>query len=144
MPVSGHNISRATKITQVAAYAAAATTARSSTAVDMQGYDAVTFIQAQIDTARVVTVSGSDTAATATDFVAYTTPTVTTTATGQTAVLEVNRPNKRYLKLDVAAGTSSVLGNCIAIRSAARELPVTNENAAADGVKWALAATPTT
>ena len=138
------NLTKNVKITPVGVYRAAATTVVDSDTLDMAGYDAVTFIQTQVDNASVFTVIGSDTAAaTATAMTAFATPTVTTTATSQTVVLEVNRPVYRYLKVHKAEGVSGIIGPCIAIQTKARDVPITNENAAAAGVRVSLANNPT-
>ncbi len=129
-------------ITNPKAAETTATTGSTSAAVDCQGYDAVTFIR-KVGDVRVCTIEVSDTGATATDFTALATPTVTTTATGQTVVLEVIKPVQRFLRLVVGTGTTAVYGECYAIRSGARNLPVSSVSAATDGFKVARAITPT-
>lgn len=131
------------KIVDIDAAESTATTGSTSASVDMQGYDSVVFVR-KLGAARTVTVEACDDATATGSYVALATPTVTTTATGQTAVLEVVRPKQRFLRLVVGTGVTAVYDQAYAILGGVRNLPVDNANAATDGFKVARAVTPTT
>jgi hypothetical protein len=110
------------------------------TVVDMAGFDSVTFIVA------VGAITGAGTAACTvqqgaasnlSDAKALTGATHTfssSTDSNKCAVIEVNRPTDRYVRLSIVRGGSanSVIDSVVAIQSNARSVPVTN-GATVDG-----------
>jgi hypothetical protein len=135
------SLSENTKWTNIKAAESTATTGSTSSAIDMAGFDSVLFVR-KAGAARTFTIEGTDTGATATDFAALTGAAVTTTATGQTAIIEVVKPTQRYLRMVVGAGVTAVYSECFAVQWDARNAPITNALAATDGFKVAKAVTP--
>ncbi len=126
------NFLSSNKVTVLATGAATATTNADSTAIDTAGYDRVTFIRTT-SAVRIFNLSGGTTSTNATTDLAG--AFVTATA-GATVMIEVYRPPYRFISMQVADGTTSVLGDCIAILGIARNKPVTNSGAV-------IVATPT-
>lgn len=136
-------LSENVKFTNIDAAESTATTGSTSASVDMQGYDSVVFIR-KAGAARTFTVEACDDATATGSYVALAQPTVTTTATGVTAILEVVKPTQRFLRLVVGAGVTAVYSEAYALQYGTRNAPVTNASAATDGFSVDIHVTPTT
>lgn len=128
-----HNVSISRSLNAVAA----GTSVQNGTAVDMQGWDGVVFILAVGTlTATAVTAlkgqqgnasDGSDGA----DLLGTSVP-LADTASNKLAVLDIYRPQKRYVRPVVSRGTANaVIDSVIAIRYRGRKAPITLDSTVA-------------
>lgn len=124
MIVSGY-LSDCVKITKVQDHTATGTSAVNSSSVDMLGYDAVLFITSFGTAAagNTVEVSQSSDDSTFVDLAGTNTSSGTS---DEDVYVDVVRPTKRYVRAEVARGTSSTLESIYAIQYKARSLPITN------------------
>lgn len=116
------------KLVQVSAATAAGTTAVSGTAIDMDGFETVTFfctiatanagnyIKVQTDSASGFS-SGTD----------VTGSTVVAGADGDIVAVELTQPVERYVRPQVVRGASTAAGEIWAVLSNPRTLPVDND-----------------
>jgi len=116
-------------VTLVKGYQGAGTSAVNSDGVDMRGYDSVLFIVALGTAAADNTVNaaqGADNSADWTDLEG------TSVASGAKTLLllDIHKPTDRYVRAEVARGTSTTVDSIIAIQYRARELPVSNTTGA--------------
>ncbi len=105
----------------------AGTSAVDSTALDMTGYDGVLFIvklgtAAANNTAKGQEDTGSS-MATVQDLLASKVSS-SAVATLKTLVLDIQRPQKQWVRVEVARGTSTTVDAIVAIQYKARNLPV--------------------
>lgn len=124
MEVSGY-LSDNIKVT-VDAPTAAGTTAIDSTAIDMTGFDGVLFI------VKLGTAAANNTAKaqedTVTGFGTVQDLAGSLTAAGVTnkvLMIDLERPVKQWVRVEVARGTSTTIDSIIAIQYKARSLPIT-------------------
>lgn len=118
------NLSKRTKLTLVQAQATAATSTVETSSVDMEGWDGVIFFGkvATKATNNIATVEQSEDDA---SFAALAVATVTPTVNGNSFLIDVFRPLERYLRVSVARGTSTALGDIYALQYTARKMPPT-------------------
>lgn len=138
---------KAAKITVAGLSATANTTTLAGSVIDMQGYDAVTFM-------RHFFVAGTSTAgngirvqaATASggSFEDLSGAAAYANSASTNCIVEVFRPGKRYLKATTKRVTSSKAGTLYAIRTLARDKAVTNSATGAQGTKCVRVQSPTT
>ncbi|HRX84794.1 MAG TPA: hypothetical protein P5572_07230 [Phycisphaerae bacterium] len=122
-------LSENTLTTLVKSYQSANTTAVNSDGVDMQGYDGVLFVVALGTAAANNTVNaaqGADNSADWTDLEG----TSVASGSNKLVLLDVGKPTDRYIRCEVARGTSTTVDAIIAIRYRARTLPVDNTDGA--------------
>lgn len=121
------NLSKAVKITLAAAAASANTTDVLSSAIDMQGFEGCMFV-GSIATANAgnyanVQSSSDNSADTYADL---TSTKVVPGHNGDSFLIDVFRPQERYLKLLVKRGASTVTGDVYAVQYGAHKLPTTH------------------
>ena len=121
------NFSTNFKISKVADYSAAGTTAVNTTAVDMQSWDGVFFLT-HIGTANagnfVNAAQGEQ--SDGSDAADLSDTKVTATADNETVWLEICKPTKRYVRLEATRGVSTTLGAVYAIQYEGLQLPPVN------------------
>jgi hypothetical protein len=120
------NLSSRVKITKVSDPSTAATSAVESTGVDMAGYEGVVFVTsfgtaAANNTAKVA--QGADNSA---DWEDLTGTSVASGTSDEDVWIDVYRPSDRYVRLEVARGTSTTLGDIWAIQYGPRTMPADN------------------
>ena len=127
------NLSKNALVTRVSNAVAAGTTDVNCTAVDMSGYDSVTFIAAfGALTATQVTncfVQGSDDNSSFSDLAGTRTTSMADGDGNKLVVVEVQKPNPsyRYIRLVIDRGTANaVIDGVVAVQTHARKAPVTN------------------
>lgn len=116
------------KITKVADHSTANTTAVNSTGVDMTGYDAVCFITSfgTAATDNTVNLAVSDDDGGSDDYTDVTGTSVASGSSDEDVWLDIQRPRKKYVRLEAARGTSTTLESIWAIQYKARSLPQDN------------------
>ena len=122
------NLSNKTKLTYVSAYAAAATSAINSTGVDMQGYEGVVFL-AQFGTAAADNIINAAQGDDNSTFVDLEGTAVGAGSSDESQWLDIYRPADRYVRCEVARGTSSTFEGCWAIQYGPRYEVVDNTTA---------------
>ncbi len=129
-----HNLAREVKVTRVMNAVAAGTTDQESSTVDMQGFDGVMFVAAfgTITTNAVTSVkaqqgalsNGSDGA----DLVG-TGITVADDDDNQVAIIDIYRPQERYVRCVIDRGTqNAVIDGVLAIQYKGRRQPTTHDS----------------
>jgi hypothetical protein len=121
------NLSNGVKITKAKAASATATTAVNSDVIDMAGYEGVLFATA-IATANAgnfIKVQQGD-AADGSDAADLEGSKVVATADGQTVWADLYRPTKRYVRLVVTRGVTTVVGEIYALQYESRKQVVNN------------------
>ncbi len=105
---------------------AAGTTAIDSTAIDMTGYDGVLFL------VKLGTAAANNTAKAQSDTVvgmgtvADLAGSLTTAGvTNKVLLIDLQRPTKQFVRVEVARGTSTTIDAMVAIQYKARSLPIT-------------------
>ncbi len=116
------NISTGCSITYTATAVSTTSAEINTSAVDTAGYDSICFI-VPTSAARIIKLQGGTTSTNATND--FTGCTVTTTAAG-IGILEIHRPQYRYVRCTTVTGATAVQGDTICIRSLARGKPITN------------------
>jgi hypothetical protein len=136
------NLSRAGKVTRISNAVAAGTTAVTSAAIDMKGFDSCTFIVAfgTITTDGVQSVkaqqSSDNDADTYADLLG-TSITVADDDDNQLVVLDIDKPRERYLKCVVSRATqNAVVDGIFAIQYNAQVQPVTHDVATVVGSEF--------
>jgi hypothetical protein len=132
------NVSRYAKLSRISNAVAAGVTTVTSSAVDMKGFDAVTFIVAfgAIVAAGVQSVKiqqSNDTSGSPDDYsdLAGSSVTVADDDDNQLVVVEVAKPQKRFLKCIVLRTVqNSTVDSIVALQSSAGVEPVTHDTAA--------------
>jgi hypothetical protein len=124
------NLSTSSKITRVSNAVAAGTATTNCSAVDMKGFDAVTFVAAigAIEATGTVTLKAQQSTDNSTfadlegTAIAY-----TDADDNKLAVLEITKPRERYVRAVVTTATANgTIDGVIAIQTAANEEPTTN------------------
>lgn len=141
------NLSRNGKVTRVMNPVAAGQATNTSSAVDMQGYDSATFyaLVSTIASSGTVTckVQGSaNESASPDDFtdlagsaVAY-----TDSDDNKVAIIEVDKPQYRYLRLVVTTATANgTIDGAICVQTHAKAEPVTHDASTVVGAEYHLA-----
>lgn len=121
------NILNKNKLVLVAAAATAATTAVSSSAIDMAGFDSIAFFStiATANAGNYIKIQTDDNSS-------FTSATDVTGATAKAATdadivaVELAQPVERYVRAQIVRGVSTATGEIWAILSNARTLPVNN------------------
>ena len=124
------NLLSRTKLTLVKAATGAGTTPLNSTAVDMAGYDGVVFITCiqttnannYVNAAQGAHANGDDAADLAGTG-------ILSTANSGIIALDIYKPADRYVRLEIALGTSSAVGEIWALQYEGRVMPPTNTGA---------------
>ena len=114
------------KITKVTGYTAANTTAVNSASVDMSGYTSVTFVAVLGTAAANNTMNAAQGADDSSDWQDLEGTSVSSNTSDEVIVLEINRPTDRYVRAEIARGTSTTVESIIAIQRGARKMPVDN------------------
>jgi hypothetical protein len=132
---SASTLSETIAVDRVLSYFAAGTTKRTSTILDMAGFDGVVFIadfSTLIDTGVIDAYAEQHTlnqTSGMTRVLGQTTHTVTTAQAAMTAsciVVEIHRPQERYIQFNVTPSVqNAVITGVTAIRYKGRKLPVT-------------------
>lgn len=118
----------AVKITKVQDHSTAATSAVTSDAVDMAGYEGVAFLSSfgTAAAANTVKLQQSSDNGSADGFSDIEGTSVSSGTTDEDVWVEIYRPTKRYVKAVFARGTSSTLESVWAFQYGARQEPVSN------------------
>ena len=127
------NLSKVTKVTMIEAGATADTSALTSDAIDMQGFEGV-MIVGSIGTANAgnyAKVQQSEDNAVADDYGDVEGTKNIPSANGDSYLIDIYRPLKRYLKVVITRGASTTTGDVYAIQYGAREKP-TSQGATID------------
>lgn len=130
-----HNLAKEVKVTRVMNAVAAGTTNQESSTVDMQGYDGVMFMAAfGTITANAVTSvkaqqgalsNGSDGAD-----LEGTAITVADDDDNQVAIIDIYRPQERYVRCAISRGTqNAVIDGVIAVQYKGRKFPTVHDTA---------------
>jgi len=119
------NLSKSCKFTKVADHSSAATSAINSASVDMLGYDGVIFITSFGTAASNNTINAAQCDDDST-FLDLEGSSVTSGSSDEDVFVEVYRPKDRYVRCEVARGTSSTCESIWAIQYGARKQPVDN------------------
>lgn len=126
------NLTKSGKFLRLSNAAAAATTEISGTAVDMQGFKGLTLVVAMgaITTGAVTTLkaqqSSDDGSADAYSDIEGTSVTIADTDDNKLILLEINEPQKRYVKPIITRGTqNAVVDGVFGIQTGAKLEPVT-------------------
>lgn len=128
------NLIKNEKFTRVMNAVAAGTTLQNSSVVDMQSWDAVTFAVAfgtltsgavtSIKVQQGAAANGSDMAD-----LAGTLLSIPDTASNKIALVEIYRPQKRYVRVVVSRATqNAVIDGAVAIQRGCRIKPVTHDS----------------
>ena len=120
------NLSSNVKITKVSDYAAAATSAINSASVDMSGYTGVLFIASFGTAAANNTMNAAQGADDSADWEDLTGTSVASGASDEDVWVDVYRPTDRYVRAEIARGTSTTLEAIWAIQYGPRTAPVDN------------------
>jgi hypothetical protein len=122
------NLSTLVKITKVKDHSTAATSAVNSDGVDMAGYEGVLFLTSFGTAAsdNTCNLAQSDDNGSSDDFTDLTGTSVTSGSSDEDVYLDIYRPQKRYVRLEAARGTSSTLESIWAIQYGPRSAPVDN------------------
>lgn len=120
------NLSSNVKITKVSDYAAAATSAINSASVDMSGYTGVLFIASFGTAAANNTMNAAQGADDSADWEDLTGTSVASGASDEDVWVDVYRPTDRYVRAEIARGTSTTLEAIWAIQYGPRKAPVDN------------------
>ena len=122
-------LSENVKIVKVQDHTTAGTSAVNSDAVDMQGYEGVMFVTscgtAAIDN-TINAAQSDDSAGSPDDFTDLEGSKVVPGASDEDLFLDVFKPKKRYVRAEIARGTSTTLETIWAILYSPRRLPVDN------------------
>jgi hypothetical protein len=137
------NLSRAGKVTRISNAVAAGTTAVTSSAIDMKGFDSCQFvvffgaITANAVTSVKAQQSSDDGSSDAYADLAGTSITVADDDDNQTVILDIDKPRERYLKCVVSRATqNAVVDGIFAIQYNAVEQPVTHDAATVVGSEF--------
>jgi len=120
------NLSSNVKITKVADHAIADTSPINSTYVDMSGYEGVLFVTSFGTAADNNTINAAQCATTGGNYEDLEDTSVTSGTSDADVWLDVYRPSERYVRCEVARGTSSTCESIWAIQYGARKAPVDN------------------
>ena len=120
------NLSSNVKITKVSDYADAATSAINSASVDMSGYTGVLFIASFGTAAANNTMNAAQGADDSADWEDLTGTSVASGASDEDVWVDVYRPTDRYVRAEIARGTSTTLEAIWAIQYGPRKAPVDN------------------
>lgn len=120
------NLSSRVKITKVADHSTAATSAVESTGVDMAGYEGVLFVTSFGTAAANNTIKAAQGADNSADWEDLTGTSVASGTSDEDVWVDVFRPRDRYVRVEIARGTSSTLESIWAIQYGARTAPVDN------------------
>lgn len=118
-------LSNCSKMTKVKELTTEGTSAINSTGVDMLGYEGVIFITNIITAAADNTINAAQSA----DDNSYADllgSSVTSDTSDEVTWLDVYRPTDRYVRMEVARGTSTVCSEIYAIQYGAHKQPVDN------------------
>ena len=127
------NISKEVKVTRVMNGVAAGTSAQNSSVIDMQNFDGVVFIAAfgAITSGAVTSAKAQQGAASNLSDAADlkgTKITIADTDDDKVAVLDIYRPQKRYLRLVVSRATqNAVIDGVVALQYKGKKAPVTQD-----------------
>ena len=137
------NLSRFGKVTRVSNAAAAATTDVTSSSVDMQGFDSVTFYVAMgAIVSGAATSIHAEQSADDSSFadLAGTNITIADDDDNQVAILEIEQPSDRYLRVVVDRATqNATVDSIIAVQTKANKEPVTHDSSTVVGSEYHLA-----
>jgi hypothetical protein len=113
------------KVTTVVPYTATGTTAVNGTALDMSGFEGVIFVAHFGSTATDISMKaqGGATSSPATDLLGTS---LALDATAKTAILSVEKPLDRYIRVVLTRTTTTIVGSVIAIQYGSRTLPISN------------------
>lgn len=103
---------------------AAGTSAVNGTAIDMANYEGIVFV-VKLGTAAAnnsFKLQGGD-QSDGSDAVDYASSSVSSDGTSTTLIIDIHKPNKRYVRPVVTRGTSSTIQSITAIRYCGRSLP---------------------
>lgn len=120
------NLSSNVKITKVADYAAAATSAINSASVDMSGWTGVLFIGSFGTAAANNTINAAQGADDSSDWEDLEGTSVASGTSDEDVWIDVFRPTDQYVRAEVARGTSTTLETIWAIQYGPRKAPVDN------------------
>ena len=120
------NLSSNVKITKVSDYAGAATSAINSASVDMSGYTGVLFIGSFGTAAANNTMNAAQGADDSADWVDLEGTSVSSGTSDEDVWIDVFRPTDRYVRAEVARGTSTTMETIWAIQYGPRKAPVDN------------------
>lgn len=120
------NLSDRIKITKVSDPTIAGTTAVESTAVDMAGYGGVLFLTSFGTAAANNTILASQDVASGGSFTDLLGTSVTSGTSDEDVWLDIVAPRKRYVRVEIARGTSTTLGDIWAIQYGPAAEPVDN------------------
>ena len=123
--MAARQLSNGCKITKVQDHTGAATTAVNSTSVDMAGYEGVIFITS-FGTAAADNTAEVSQSADNSSFSDLAASQVASGTSDEDVWIDVYRPSDRYVRLEVARGTSSTLESIWAIQYGAKSQPVDN------------------
>ncbi len=141
------NVLKETKLTRVLDATAAGTSALQSTVVDMAEFDSVTFVAALgdvLDTCVLELVAQHGDQSDGSDAADVTGATTTFTAGATDAddklmAVEVQRPQKRYLRCKLLRATANaVVDGIVAIQANPAEAPTTHDSSTVLGTAFAL------
>lgn len=132
------NLSKNVKVTKVSATVAAGTTAVNGSTLDMQGFDGVLFL-ASIGTAAndngIKAQQGQ--ASNLSDAADLANTQVLSDGTKTDLVLEIYKPQERYVRVVAVRGTSTTVEAAWAIQYCGAKLPINNVTAAQVAELWA-------
>ena len=116
------------KLTKVKDHSTADTTAVTSDGVDMTGYDAVLFLTSfgTANANNTVEIAQSDDDGSTDAYSDVTGTKVASGASDEDVWIDLQRPQKKWVRLEVARGTSSALESIWAIQYKARAVAVDN------------------
>jgi hypothetical protein len=123
------NLTKNVKVTMVKAGAVSAGTAINSDSVDMEGFDGVIFLGtiATANAANFANVAQSSDDGSADDFTDLAGTKVVPGDNGDSYMIDVYRPGKRYLRCELdRGGANTATGDIYAIQYVARKAPVTH------------------
>ncbi len=134
------NLTTSSKLTRVSNAVAAGTTAVNSASVDMQGFEACTFLVAfgAITTGAVTSLkvqqSGDDGVADSFADLTGTSITIADTDDNKIVAVEVHNPRERYVRCVVSRGTANaVIDGILAIQTGPKDEPTTHDAATVVG-----------
>lgn len=116
-----HNV----KVTKVQDHTAAGTSTVTSDSVDLAGYEGVTFLTS-FGTAASGNILKAGQSSDDSSYADLVGTGVTSGSSDEDVMLEIYRPEKRYLKAYAVRGTSSTCESIWAFRWGAKDKPVTN------------------
>jgi hypothetical protein len=114
------------KITKVQDHTVAGTSAVNSDAVDMAGFEGVLFVTSFGTAAANNLVNAAQETTSNGTFADLLGTSVTSGTSDEDVWLDIYMPQERYVRLEVARGTSSTLESIWAIQYGAKKQPVTN------------------